>query len=303
MAMTWLVWSMPGDPVERLGNLAGVNDPISREAVAQERNLGEGWWHFFESWWDRAIQLDFGKAWTISGNVWDVGGMAGTSEISAFLMPNILSTLTLVGLALIPVIIGTIGAATRVFPARMDPLLHMAGLIPAVVFSILAMAFVTIKYGELDQTLKPDLLSINLIFGALVLGLSDGAFSGAVIGTRSLFGAENQRRYVAVGILRGERSLSNTLPNVLPALVGQLRARTLHLLSGAVVVEAILEINGLGDLLWQGALTQDLPIMLAAATCFALISAVLLVTQSLVEIGVAWHVRRGPRIRELEAAS
>ena len=135
------------------------------------------------------------------------------------------------------------------------------------------------------------------------MGFSDGAFSGAVTGTRSLFGAENRRRYVAVGVLRGERPVSNTLPNVLPALAGQLRARTLHLLSGAVVVEVILEIDGLGDLLWKGTLEQDFPIMLAAATCFALISAVLLVAQSVLEIGVAWHIRRSPRIPAQEVAS
>ena len=89
--------------------------------------------------------------------------------------------------------------------------------------------------------------------------------------------------------------LSNTLPNVLPAIAGQMRARLLHLLSGAVIVEVVIRIDGLGDLLWQGTLTQDFGVVLASAFAFAVLSAVLLLGQALVEIGVALHVRRSPK--------
>ena len=105
---------------------------------------------------------------------------------------------------------------------------------------------------------------------------------------------ENQQRYVGVAILRGERTLENTLPNVAPALVGQMRARVIHLLSGAVVVEVILRIDGLGDLLWGGTLKQDFGVVLGAATLFGAVSAVLLLIQAFVEIVVALHVRRAP---------
>jgi len=111
---------------------------------------------------------------------------------------------------------------------------------------------------------------------------------------RGLMEAERKQRYVQIAILRGESVLSNTLPNVLPAIAGQMRARLLHLLSGAVIVEVIVRINGLGDLLWQGTLTQDFGVVLAAAFAFAAVSALLLLSQALLEIGVALHVRRHP---------
>ena len=127
-----------------------------------------------------------------------------------------------------------------------------------------------------------------------MLGVADGAFSGAVTGTRTLFVSENRQRYVGIAVLRGESVLSNTLPNVAPALAGQFRARTLHLLSGAVIVEVILRIDGLGDLLWGSTLLQDFGVVLAAATGFALISAFLLFLQAVVEIAVSMHVRQSP---------
>jgi peptide/nickel transport system permease protein len=133
------------------------------------------------------------------------------------------------------------------------------------------------------------------VLGALALGLADAALAGAVSGVRGLMESERKQRYVRFGILRGEGVLQNTLPNALPAIIGQLRARVLHLLSGAVIVEVVLQINGLGDLLWGGTLYQDFGVVIAAAFGFAVISAALLITQALVEIGVALHVRRAPK--------
>ncbi len=94
--------------------------------------------------------------------------------------------------------------------------------------------------------------------------------------------------------MRGETPLSNAMPNVLPALVGQFRARALHVMSGAVVVEVILGIPGLGELLWEGTLKQDFGVVLAATFAFSLMSSALLFGQAVSEVGVALFVRRHP---------
>ncbi len=91
-------------------------------------------------------------------------------------------------------------------------------------------------------------------------------------------------------------AIHNTLPNVAPALAGQLRARILHLLSGAVVVEVIMRIDGVGDLLWGGTLKQDFGVVLATATIFAAVSGFLLFSQAMCEIIVALQVRRAPEV-------
>jgi ABC-type dipeptide/oligopeptide/nickel transport system permease component len=100
---------------------------------------------------------------------------------------------------------------------------------------------------------------------------------------------------VGIAILRGEHPMENTLPNVAPALIGQMRARIIHLLSGAVVVEVVLRIDGIGDLLWGGTLRQDFGVVLAAATLFGAVSSILLVSQAVLETLVAIHVRLAPK--------
>jgi ABC-type dipeptide/oligopeptide/nickel transport system permease component len=129
--------------------------------------------------------------------------------------------------------------------------------------------------------------------------VADGALAGAVNGTFQLFRKERNERYVRVALLRGEGELSNALPNVAPALVGQLRARILHLLSGAVVVEVVLRIDGLGGLLWAGTLLQDFGVVLSAATVFAVISGALLLVQAFLEVAVGVLARRAPSLAAL----
>ena len=68
-----------------------------------------------------------------------------------------------------------------------------------------------------------------------------------------------------------------------------------------MVVEVILKIEGLGGLLWFGARKIDLWLLLGSATCFALFSAVLMIAQSVVELCVEWHIRRGPDLKTVEA--
>lgn len=279
--ITLLIWALPGDPASIICPPESCG---GTEALAARWHLDGGPWTFFSSWLADALGGDFGNSWRLQQGV-------AVSELLAEAVPT---TAILITLALLPLMLGAALAALDVLPAKLDAPLYVVGLVPAVVLALIAAAFVELNlgvesFGDAGQRWR-------LLAGAAVLGLADGAFSGAVTGTRGLFQSENKQRYVGIAILRGERPIHNTLPNVAPALAGQLRARLLHLLSGAVVVEAVLRINGLGDLLWGGTLLQDFGVVLAAATGFAMLSAALLLVQAGVEVLVAVHVRRAPSL-------
>ena len=95
------------------------------------------------------------------------------------------------------------------------------------------------------------------------------------------------------------------LPNVAPALAGQLRARAIHLLSGgAVVVEVVLRIEGLGELLWIGTLLQDFGVVLACSHRLrGALRGAADVLQALVEVRRRrLHVRRAPAVTDGAAA-
>ncbi|MCB9766105.1 MAG: ABC transporter permease subunit [Alphaproteobacteria bacterium] len=278
--ITLLIWALPGDPA----SIICPPEVCSGTAeLARRWNLDGGPWQFFSGWISAALGGDFGNSWRLLPGS-PVGPMLETS------IPN---TALLVTLAFVPLVLGAIGAATQALPRQLDVAFRGVGLAPAVVLALCAAAIVTIKYGA--AAFDPEAMRVKLVLGALALGLADAALAGAVIGVRELVDAERQQRYVRFAVLRGESELANTLPNVLPAIAGQMRARLLHLLSGAVVVEVVLQIDGLGDLLWGGTLAQDFGVVIAAAFGFAVLSAVLLVLQAVVEILVALHVRRAPK--------
>lgn len=277
--ITALIWSLPGDPAEIIcpPELCG-----GTQALAERWNLDGGPWQFFTGWVSGALSGDFGNSWRVQQGV----------PVSELLAESIPTTTVLALAGMIPILLGAIGAATGAIPRKADPGFSAIGLVPSVVFALLCAAVVELNYGA--ESFSAEATLLRILLGAIVLGFADGAFAGAVTGVRALFQAEQRQRYVHVAILRGERVLPNMLPNVTPALAGQLRARVLHLLSGTVIVEVVLRINGVGDLLWKGTLAQDFGVVLAAATTFAVLSAALLLLQAITEIVVALHVRRAP---------
>jgi len=277
--ITLLIWALPGDPASIICPPESCG---GTQALAQRWNLDGGAMQFYTGWMGDVLSGELGNSWRLQQGV-------PVKELFAEAVPN---TMLLILLALGFVSLGGVGAATGLLPEGLDPILRILGLVPAVVLALVAAAVVEYHFGA--DSFSTTARWIRLGAGAVVLGLADGAFANAAVGTRELFQTENRQRYVGIAILRGERVLSNTLPNVSPALAGQFRARTLHLLSGAVIVEVILRIDGMGDLLWGGTLMQDFGVVLASATGFAMLSAGLLILQAMIEIAVALHVRRTP---------
>ncbi len=283
--ITLILWALPGDPVEIVCPPGQCSEEGARE-LAEQRYLDQGPVYFYTSWVGNAFQLDFGKSWRVAQGF----------PVSALMSEAIPATTILVLLAMLPLLIGSIFASVGWAPKRVDPFLQGLGLIPSVILALVFAAIVEISYGALSNEGWPGVL--RLLLGALVLGVADNALTGAVVGTRSVFEAEMKQRYIGIAVLRGETVLSNALPNVLPALFGQFRGRLLHLLSGAVIVEVVLRISGIGELLWSGTLLQDFGVVLAAAWAFAVLSSALLLMQAGVEVGTAMYVRRVPVVPE-----
>lgn len=279
--ITGLIWTLPGDPASLI---CPPEICSGGEELARRWNLADGPVHFFVEWLKAAVGGDFGDSWRIQQG----------SPVTPLLLQAVPQTAALVGLALAMLVVGALGAATRTLPKQADTVLSAVGLVPAVVMALAAAALVSVEYGA--SAFSDEAIRLKILLGAVALGVADSALAGATRGVRGIFEAERKRRYVQMAVLRGESVLSNAWPNAAPAIAGQMRARTLHLLSGAVVVEVVLQIEGLGDLLWAGTLAQDFGVVLAATFGFALLSGALLLAQAVVEILVALHVRRAPQV-------
>lgn len=277
--ITGVMWILPGDPASIICPPAICT---GAEDLAARWGLDQGPVHFYFNWLSNAATLEFGNSWRVSQGY----------PVYDLLVESLPTTALLCFLAMIPLVLGAVLAAKGWISQRLDPVWQALGLVPAVILALVFAAVVQINFGALSHDGLPG--ALRLLFGALVLGVADGALAGAILGTRSTLEEELKQRYVQIAVLRGESVLSNTLPNVLPSLVGQFRARVLHIMSGAVIVEVVLGIPGLGELLWDGTLQQDFGVVLTAAFAVGLLSAALLLAQALVEIAVAIHVRRTP---------
>mgnify|MGYP001381564837 CR=1 FL=1 len=279
--ITAMIWALPGNPAEII---CPPSICTGGEELAARWNLDKGPFEFYTHWVSSAVQLDFGDSWRV---------LTGKPVIELMLL-TIPNTLLLIGLALIPITLGSTLGAFQQPSKRWDPLLVFLNVLPVVVLALLAAAVVEINFaGAEDEGLG---YWMRMIAAALTLGIADGALSGAILGNRSMFEQENQQRYVGISVLRGEGNFANTLPNLAGALVGQYRSRIVHLLSGAVIVEVIVRVDGFGALLWRGTLMQDFGVVLAAATVFATLSSGLLLFQAIVEVAQNLHQRRAPKI-------
>lgn len=274
-----ILWVLPGDPAEIICPREICD---GTDALAERWNLHRGPVWFYWQWLTSALEGDFGNSWRVQQGV----------PVAELLWESLPTTAALVLLALGVLLLGAVAAALGWLPRGLDPLWQIVGLAPAVIGALYCAAKIEITYGAMSHSGWPS--TLRLLLGAVVLGLADGALAAAITGTRSTFEAEARLRYIQMARLRGESVLANTLPNVLPALAGQLRARVLHVLSGTVVVEVVMGIPGLGELLFDGTLAQDFGLVLAAAWAFSLMSAVLLLLQATVEVAVALWVRRSP---------
>lgn len=279
--ITVLIWALPGNPAEII---CPPSICTGGEELAARWHLDEGPIGFYTHWVSSALTFDFGPSWRV---------LTGKPvlELMTQTIPN---TLLLILLALIPITVGSVVGAFQK-PAKVwDPLLVFLGVLPVVALALLAAAVVEINFaGAGDDGLG---YWSRMIAAALTLGIADGALSGSILGNRAIFEQENQQRYVGISVLRGESNFSNTLPNLAGSLVGQYRTRVVQLLSGAVIVEVIVKVDGFGALLWRGTLMQDFGVVLAAATVFASISAALLMLQAIVEVAQSLHQRRAPVI-------
>ncbi len=279
--ITGIVWALPGDPAEIIcppGTCSGT------AALAGRWHLDEGPWAFYRWWLSAAAQGDFGRSWRVMQGV----------PVRELLDGAVPVTLSLVGVSGLLVLAGVGLAVTGVAGRRAEVVASVAGIAPVVLLALLGAAMVELRYGA--DAFVDEAVRWRLIAAIGVLTVADGALGLAVGGARAVITAERHQRYVAVGELRGEGVLANVLPNVGPALAGQLRARFVHLLSGAVVVEVVLRLDGVGDLLWRATLLQDFGVVLAAATFFAVLSGVALAVQAAVELGLGWMIRRSPAV-------
>ena len=278
LLIAMMIWAMPGDPA------TNVCPDCTGEGMLQmvkDRNLDQGPMHFYKEWMSGMFSGDFGRSWAFQSG----------EEVSYLLKTGVGFSIKLFMMGSLLILLGAFCTARQWIPRWLKSTIRLVGMLPGLVLSLAAIAVYTvyINPSAMETTWT------QVLLGAFILALADAALAGTIDGVDEVVESEGRRRYVQIAILRGESKLSNILPNTLPSLVGQLRARMLGLLSAAIIIEMILKINGVGELLVVGALKQDFPLVMACTFFYVMLSSVMLMIQAVVEVLVALSIRSSPK--------
>ena len=266
LAVFLLMRAVPGDIVgQMLGQSGG--DRAAEEALRAFFGLDRPLWSQFAEWVGAALQGDLGRSWyqgrPVSAMVWE-----------AFLVTLELSIGTLVLATLIGVPVGVLAGIAR--GSRLDRAIQSFNLIglSAPVFWLGLMLLVGAS-AALDwsppfawsgpQEDLADNVSILILPVISLAVLQAAAYAQFVRGLMiEELGKDYIRAARAKGLTPAELYFKHALSNVMIPLVTFMGLILVQILGGAVVIESLFSLPGLGRLILAGIQGRDYPVVQGA---------------------------------------
>ncbi|MET8540472.1 ABC transporter permease [Kitasatospora sp. NPDC004799] len=283
---------IPGDPAT---TLAGPDaTPAAVEAIRGQLGLDQPLFGQYLSWLGHLLSGDLGPSYAIGGQVADLigNGLGATAQLT-------LGALLLVVLIALPLAVA--GATTRRRPVAAAVQAVTTGIlaVPPFVTGVLlvllfAVSFELLPAGGHESLLaEPDLAVQYLAMPAICLALPSAAVLARYLkdGIERALAEDYVRTATALGVSRRRIVWRHALPNALPSAVTVLGLQIGHLVAGAVLVERIFAWPGLGQLIEQGVLRRDYPVV---QDLLLLVVAVYVAVQLLTDLAYTWL---DPRIR------
>lgn len=259
-----LVRSVPGDVVGQM--LGQTSDPVAAKALREFFGLDQPVWRQYANWIGRVLVGDFGTSWTRGQPVM---GMVG----SALGVTIQLAAATLVLATAIGVPLGILAAIYEGrAPDRIVQAFNLLGL-AAPVFWIGLMLLVgmsssfdwspPLMYVPLHESVSENLSIIALPVLSLAL-LQAAAYSQFVRQSIvSALGQDYVRTAVAKGLSTRTVFFRHLLRNIGIPLVTFMGLILIQILGGAVIIESLFALPGLGRLLLSSIETRDYPVLQA----------------------------------------
>ncbi|MFE6225398.1 MULTISPECIES: ABC transporter permease subunit [unclassified Streptomyces] len=261
LAVTALVgllpWLSGGDPALRLLRARSAEQEATAEALAAVRadlGLDAGPLGLLGRWASGAVRGDFGTSWVSGAEV--LPSVLSGLHVSLALMGAALAVAVLLGAALaLPVLVRGRGSGGMLAAA--------VGALPEFLLAtvLLVVVGVWLRWLPTSGWTGP----ADMVLPALALGLPAGALLGRLVA--DALPAVLQERWVELwrgsGVSRPRTSRA-VLKRVLPPLVPQFGMVAVGLTGGAVAVETIFAVPGLGRTALGAAKSQDLPLLQCA---------------------------------------
>ena len=291
-----LVHLTPGDPASMmLGRDATLEQ---KEALREQLGLNKPIHIQFLEWSRGVLRLDFGDSLFI--------GKPVTEALLERAQPTGLLTLYSLAFAILIAIPSGVLAAVRP-NSIMDRLLMAVSIsgaaIPSFFFGILLILFFAVRLGWLPSGGYVDLGDgivdhlKYMILPSLTLGFSSAGLLARLVRSTMLdvLNQEYVRTAYAKGLRERHVVLRHALRNaMIPAmtLVGIMLA---NMLGGAVVIETVFNIPGMGRLLVQSVTRRDFPIVQAAVLLVAVIEVLVMLAVDILYVFIDPRIRYGAR--------
>jgi len=259
-----LVRSVPGDVVGQM--LGQSSDPVAAKALREFFGLDQPAWRQYLGWLSHVATADFGTSWSRGQPVL---GMIGTAVgVTLELALATLAIATLVGVPL--------GVVAGIYEGRLlDRVIQTFNLLglAAPVFWIGLMLLVGVSTAlewspPLMYVAPTESLGENISIMALpVLSLAllqAAAYSQFVRqSVVSAFGQDYVRTAIAKGVPMRTVFFKHLLRNIAIPLITFMGLILIQILGGAVIIESLFALPGLGRLLLSSIETRDYPVLQA----------------------------------------
>lgn len=284
-ALTFVLSSLvPGDAARSILGVGAT--PEQYEQLRAELGLNDPLWQRYGDWLWSALHGDLGQSIQSSGSV--SSELAGRLEVTVCLVIGSVLVAGVVGVAL-----GVVSALRGGALGRLVDVISLLGLaVPGYWLGLVLVVFLAVENQIFPATgYTPFAESPAVWFDSLVLPVVTLAFgSAAPIAKQTRDGvlAELGKDYVAVLRARGisERRilLKHVLRNAGTPVLSVLGLVTVGLFGGAVLVETVFVLPGLGGSVVSATAAHDIPVIQGVALYFT--AAVVLVNLA-VELGYA----------------
>lgn len=301
LAVMWAVATLvffmlrlvPGDPIAAM--LAEVGGAEEIAALRAKLGLDAPLYVQYGKWLWHALQGDFGAS--------IYGSRVPVSQIIAEALPRTLSLALLSAVIAVAIAVPAgIIAATRkntmadnsvsfaAFLGLSMPDFWLAILL-IIVFAANLKLMPAIGYVPMDESFW--LWLKHLILPAIAVGTGFSAIIARMIRSSMLevLNADYMRVAASKGLTRTMLLLGHALPNALIPVVTVMGIALALLMAGAVVVENVFAIKGLGRVLIQGILNRDYPVVQGAVL---VVSAIFIVSNLVVDM---LYAAIDPRVR------
>lgn len=267
-----LMQAAPGDFLTPMLAQRDIPDELV-EALRQEYGLNQPWYLQYFYWLGQVVQGNLGYSWTYKLPVTDLIG----SRLFATFLLSLCSMVLAWGLA-IP--LGVLAAIYKgsIFDRISAGFAYVALSLPEFFLALLAVYFAartgwfptggatSIQYDFLPAGAQVLDRLHHLILPAIVLGL--GGVAGIMRIMRANFLDAIRADYVntarAKGLPEGTVMFRHVLRNAINPLVSTFGLSLAGLLSGALLVENVMNYPGLGQMIYQAFLREDRYVVLAA---------------------------------------